>query len=253
MMSVTDQPETKRKSPRLLRWLVLATVLVLVSAGALTLWIPYHDRQKIIAEFQKRGGVVTTQSGGPKWLRNYFEPEQLTMFDEVAAVNLVKSNVTDTDIELLLEFPKIQGLSLYGPEMTDAGLLRLQKLSDLHTLMLVNCPKLTAQAIADFQTACPSVSVVRRGNALLGIAGETVPAGCQILTVASGLAAHNAGLRSGDIITKLDDQPVTGYESLTDLLLTRQPGEKIKVTVQTPSSPSAVMTRTVVATLSAWR
>lgn len=255
-MSQTEQTQPRRKSPRLL-WLVLATIAIFVSVGALTLWLPYHDRQTIRAEFEQRGAIVTTRQGGPDWLRADLDFE-LAMFEEVVAADFVKSKVADDDIELLLKFPKLQALTLYGPELTDASLLHLQTLSQLHSLMLINCPKLSQQALADFRTARPDVGVVRRGNALLGIAGETVPAGCHILMVAPGLGAQNAGLNPGDIITKLDDEPVTGYDSLTELLLTRQPGEKVKLTVRTEretSTPSLFeeAVRTVEVTLSAWQ
>jgi S1-C subfamily serine protease len=96
----------------------------------------------------------------------------------------------------------------------------------------VNCPKLSAQALVDFRTARPDVEIARRGKALLGIAGETVPEGCRVVSVVPGLAARGAGLQSGDIITELDGNPVKGYESLTELLLTRQPGDKVRLVIK---------------------
>ncbi|MCS0605188.1 trypsin-like peptidase domain-containing protein [Streptomyces sp. LP11] len=78
--------------------------------------------------------------------------------------------------------------------------------------------------------------VVDSGRAALGITARTVvddsyqPAGVAVVTVRSGDAAANAGLRPGDVITALGGDPVTTLTSLSEALAAAKPGQRAKVT-----------------------
>lgn len=50
--------------------------------------------------------------------------------------------------------------------------------------------------------------------------------------VTPGGPADKAGLKAGDVITKLGDRPVTGYEELFSEIWSHKPGEKVKITYQ---------------------
>lgn len=50
--------------------------------------------------------------------------------------------------------------------------------------------------------------------------------------VTPGGPADKAGLKAGDVITKLGDRPVTGYEELFSEIWSHKPGESVKVTYQ---------------------
>ncbi|MEU2668507.1 trypsin-like peptidase domain-containing protein [Streptomyces sp. NPDC007164] len=78
--------------------------------------------------------------------------------------------------------------------------------------------------------------VTDSGRAALNISGRTVvddnyqPAGVALVSVAKGGAAEKAGLRAGDIITRIDDLPVTTITSLSEALASDKPGQKVTVT-----------------------
>ncbi|MFB6983916.1 S1C family serine protease [Streptomyces scopuliridis] len=78
--------------------------------------------------------------------------------------------------------------------------------------------------------------VIDSGRAALGISGRTVlgpdfqPAGVAVVTAPRGGAAAKAGIRPGDIITKIDGTPVPTITSLSEELASDKPGQKIKVT-----------------------
>lgn len=57
-----------------------------------------------------------------------------------------------------------------------------------------------------------------------GISGQSA--------VLSGSPADKAGLKAGDVITKLDDTDVNSKQSLTTLLNKHQPGDNVRLTVQ---------------------
>ncbi|MFJ7148099.1 S1C family serine protease [Streptomyces sp. NPDC100445] len=80
--------------------------------------------------------------------------------------------------------------------------------------------------------------VVDSGRAALGITARTVvddryrPAGAAVVTVLGGGPAAGAGLRPGDVITRLGDRPVTSVTSLSEALAAGRPGQRTTVTYQ---------------------
>jgi S1-C subfamily serine protease len=78
--------------------------------------------------------------------------------------------------------------------------------------------------------------VVDSGRAALGITGRTVvdasyrPAGVAVVEVRAGGAADRAGMRAGDVITRLGDTDITTITSLSEALASDKPGQKTKVT-----------------------
>ncbi|MEU3855978.1 trypsin-like peptidase domain-containing protein [Streptomyces sp. NPDC028722] len=78
--------------------------------------------------------------------------------------------------------------------------------------------------------------VVDSGRAALGITARTVvddryrPAGAAVVSVHGGGPAARAGLRPGDVITRLGDQPVTSITSLSEALAAGRPGQRTTVT-----------------------
>ncbi|MFE9447806.1 S1C family serine protease [Streptomyces sp. NPDC006739] len=78
--------------------------------------------------------------------------------------------------------------------------------------------------------------VVDSGRAALGVTGRTFvddnfqPAGVAVVSVKGGGAADEAGIRPGDIITRLGKTPVTTITSLSEALAADRPGQRTTVT-----------------------
>ncbi len=60
--------------------------------------------------------------------------------------------------------------------------------------------------------------------------GLSVDKGALITEVVSGAPADNAGLKAGDVITKIDGQDMSSMENVSGSLAQHRPGDKIKVT-----------------------
>lgn len=80
--------------------------------------------------------------------------------------------------------------------------------------------------------------VTDSGRAALGVTVRTVvddgyrPAGAAVVTVQQGGPAAKAGLRAGDVITRLGDSPVGTTTELAEALADKKPGDKVEVTYQ---------------------
>jgi putative serine protease PepD len=78
--------------------------------------------------------------------------------------------------------------------------------------------------------------VTNSGRAALGITGRTVlgtdlqPAGVAVVSTTKGGPAADAGIRTGDIITKVGVDQVTTIQSLSETLAADTPGERVQVT-----------------------
>jgi putative serine protease PepD len=78
--------------------------------------------------------------------------------------------------------------------------------------------------------------VTDSGRAALGITGRTVlddsyqPSGTAVVSVVPGGPADKAGLRAGDIITKVGPDRITTITSLAEALASERPGERVTVT-----------------------
>jgi len=63
--------------------------------------------------------------------------------------------------------------------------------------------------------------------------------------VVPGGPAANAGLQNGDVITKVDDAPVTTAQQLQEVLATRKPGDTVHIAVIRPPEETKAVTVTL--------
>jgi S1-C subfamily serine protease len=67
--------------------------------------------------------------------------------------------------------------------------------------------------------------------------------GAVILEVIAGMAADEAGLRVGDVITAVDQVPVDRNHPLSDVILQYEPGDRIRVTYWRTGGQMSVVVR----------
>jgi serine protease Do len=63
----------------------------------------------------------------------------------------------------------------------------------------------------------------------LGVTTEKTDGGVRVTEVVEGSAAEKAGLKEGDIITKINDKKIEGPEMLSDVIVSMKPKDEIKV------------------------
>jgi len=65
----------------------------------------------------------------------------------------------------------------------------------------------------------------------LSTTASTRGAGAQVGSVTAGSPAAEAGLREGDLVTKVDGKPVSDPDGVADAVAARSPGDRIEVQV----------------------
>jgi len=66
-------------------------------------------------------------------------------------------------------------------------------------------------------------------RAMLGITSEGDDKGAKILSVTKESAAEKAGLKKGDVITKIGDRKIESSDDVTDAIRSRKPGDKVSI------------------------
>jgi putative serine protease PepD len=85
-------------------------------------------------------------------------------------------------------------------------------------------------------------------RAFLGVSTRTaaddqnsgVGNGAEIVSVESGSAAGDAGLKAGDVVTAVGDRPVTTSTELTAAVRSKAPGDKVTLTIRRGTNSSTV-------------
>ena len=70
----------------------------------------------------------------------------------------------------------------------------------------------------------------RLGVSVSDVSGSSLTQGAQLQTVESGGAGAKAGLKKGDVITKVNSDLIDGSESLVATVRGHRPGEKVTIT-----------------------
>lgn len=77
-------------------------------------------------------------------------------------------------------------------------------------------------------------------SAFLGVTTEKNADGAKISEVTKGSAAEKAGLKKGDIIMKVDEEKITGPETLSDAIGFKKPDDVVKVTYKRDGKQNTV-------------
>jgi S1-C subfamily serine protease/photosystem II stability/assembly factor-like uncharacterized protein len=111
------------------------------------------------------------------------------------------------------------------------GVLRDRKAGDKLVVEIVREDK-TQEIEVTLEDRPLSAALAVQGPAYLGIQGEDAENGARLMQVVEEGPGERAGLRVGDIVKSADKTPVTGYEAFTELLRSRNPGDRVALEVQ---------------------
>lgn len=75
-----------------------------------------------------------------------------------------------------------------------------------------------------------SLFAVDSNRAMLGVTTESDDKGAQIRSITKESGAEKAGLKRGDVITKIDNRNIDGADDVTDAIRAHKPGDKVAIT-----------------------
>lgn len=134
------------------------------------------------------------------------------------------------DLRQLRRLRGLVSVGVYGVAIDEATLAVIADLRQLQRIELFGTG-VGVEAARTLAARLPDARVdVRRGGRL-GVSSRTVAGPCEIGIVEPGSAADQAGLRSGDVVLEIDEDPVESFADLTSQLADREPGEVVILTV----------------------
>ncbi|HUC80945.1 MAG TPA: PDZ domain-containing protein [Flavisolibacter sp.] len=75
-----------------------------------------------------------------------------------------------------------------------------------------------------------SLFAVDSNRAMLGVTTESDDKGAEIRSITKESGAEKAGLKKGDIITKINNRKIDGADDVTDAIRSQKPGDKVSIT-----------------------
>lgn len=75
-----------------------------------------------------------------------------------------------------------------------------------------------------------SLFSIDSNRAMLGVTTQSDDKGAEVQSINKESAAEKAGLKKGDIITKIDNRKIDGSDDVTDAIRAHKPGDKVSIT-----------------------
>ena len=138
---------------------------------------------------------------------------------------------TTDDLRLLARLRHVGQVGVHGVRLDETSLAVLGRLRGLEQLQLYGTGASDA-ALAALAAKLPDTKIDVRKGGKLGVAGQSVIGPCLITHVQDGSAAADAGIQIGDIVLHINGAPVANFESLTDLVGRRGPGDTIELEIE---------------------
>jgi hypothetical protein len=136
-------------------------------------------------------------------------------------------------LEDLRQLARLRGLSavgFHGIQLDPAALAVIGRLGRLGRLELFGTG-LDDAAVAALAVKLPAARIDVRKGGKLGVAALAFGGPCEIRTVEPGSAADQAGIRPGDVVVAVDDEPIADFDGLTARVAGRGPGERVRLAV----------------------
>jgi len=120
----------------------------------------------------------------------------------------------------------VHGVRLDAPTLAALGRMRGVELFHLYGTGVSD------EAVAALAGKFPDAEIDVRKGGKLGVAGQRTVGPCLITQVLAGSAADKAGMQIGDVVVRMDGEPIANFEALTEKVGTRGPGEAIDMEIE---------------------
>lgn len=135
---------------------------------------------------------------------------------------------SDEDLRWLRELSGVLHVTVSNQSLSAAAFGHIERMAQLQQLTLQQV-RFDPEQVVEFKRRRPEVQIHAFGAAILGVSGEPLGGGLRITHLVPGSGADKAGLRIGDVLTRIDGEPIASFEALSWHIAARQPGEKVQV------------------------
>jgi hypothetical protein len=200
-----------------------------------------------LVQVQSRPTVVADAKQAQSRLRELACQEQLaklggnlSMVDfvlpDLGPIQVVRVELGDNwrgntgDLKSLLSLDQRDYFRLVGPAIDDEVIKLFESKAGLRLLQIYTS-RVTTAAADSLKTHQPKAIVYIRNRALLGIQGDSQANGVRVIQADDKYGAAQAGIVVGDVVTKIDGQPIQDFDRLTAVIAQHQPGDEVEVTI----------------------
>lgn len=165
---------------------------------------------------------------------------RLTIVDyvlpDVGPVQVVRVELGDDwrgnvdDLKSLMGLTQHDYFRLVGPAVDDQVIKLFESKAGLRLLQIFTS-RVTKAAADSLKAHQPKAVVYIRNRALLGIQGDSQTDGVRVIQADAKYGAAQAGILVGDVIAKIDGQPIKDFDRLTAVIAQHQPGDEVDVTI----------------------
>ena len=138
------------------------------------------------------------------------------------------------DVEDLRLLPRLRGVvhvGVHGVRLDAPTLAALGRMRGVELFHLYGTG-VSDEAVAALAGKFPDAEIDVRKGGKLGVAGQRTVGPCLITQVLAGSAADKAGIQIGDVVVRMDGEPIANFEALTEKVGTRGPGEAIDMEIE---------------------
>jgi hypothetical protein len=171
---------------------------------------------------------------GASWLLSFEGPgitdewlERIRTLNNVVAVKIRSTGITDKGIAHLRDLKQLRFVDILYNPLSPSCVPYLGQLT-LAVRMRLYGTKLDKAAIDELRVSLKHAEIDDRNGGFLGV-GCDFQQPCRITKVAPGTAAERGGFQIGDLIVSFNGQPVDSFETLTQLIGQKQPGDEVPV------------------------
>lgn len=137
----------------------------------------------------------------------------------------------DVGLVHLAGLANITTVDIQDAPLTDKAIDHFKRMPALSSI-LIRGTKMTPDALMKFAKEKPGLTIRGQSRGILGINAGDVNSDCIISGIRPGGPAAGAGLQEGDLIIKLDGKEVKSFGHFTLLLMKKDAGDEITVTVK---------------------
>jgi len=135
------------------------------------------------------------------------------------------------DLRLVSRLRGVVQISLHGVPVDQPTLALLGRLRGVESFQFYGTG-VSDDGLAELSRKLPDARMDVRKGGKLGVGGQPMLGPCLITQVQQGSAADKAGLQIGDIVVRIDGEPVANFDSLTDKVGRHGPGDRIQLEIE---------------------